>query len=87
MPSPAEETMEKRLFDELVASLRQAADIARGFRKLRTRRRLAERIREERQARQMIGPRGFKKKLLRQKPIRVRRPANPRVRRRTVIKR
>lgn len=79
--------MEKRLFEELVASLQQAADIARGFRKLRTRRLLAERIREERQARLIVGPRGFRKKLPRRRPIRVRRPANRRVRRRKVIKR
>jgi hypothetical protein len=79
--------MEKRLFDELVASLQEAADIARGFPKLRSRRRLAERIREERLARQMIGPRGLRKKLLRQRPLRVRRPANRLVRRRKIIER
>lgn len=79
--------MEKGLFDELVVSLRQAAEIARGFRKLRTRRRLAERIREERQALQMIGTRGFRKKLPRRRPLRARRLANRLARRRKVIKR
>ena len=79
--------MEKRLFDELVASLRQAVDIAKGVRKRRTRRRLAERIREERQAFQMIGPRGFRKKMPRQRSLRARRLANRLVRQRKVIKR
>lgn len=79
--------MEKRLFDELVASLRQAADIARGFRKLRVRRRLAERIREVRQARHMIGPRGFRRKLPRQRPLRTRRASSRGAKRRKVIKR
>ncbi len=79
--------MEKRLFNELVASLQEAAEIARGYRKFRSRRRLAELIREERQARQMIGHRSFRKKLLRQRPPRVRRPGIRLVRGREVIKR
>lgn len=65
--------MEKKLFEELAVSLRQAADAARASnRKRRTRRRLAERIREERQALQMIGPRAFKRKRPLPKPLRAR---------------
>jgi hypothetical protein len=78
--------METKLFEELVASLRQAADAARASsRKRRTRRRLAERIREERQALQMIGPRTFKKKRPRPKHLRVRALSKRVVVRRTVI--
>jgi len=40
--------MEKQVFEQ-AATLRQAAGTARGHRKRPTRRRLAERIREERQ--------------------------------------
>jgi hypothetical protein len=78
--------MEKRLFNELVASLRQAADIARGGRKRRPRRRLGERIREERWALQAIGPRAFRKRLPRQRQLRPRSLAGRPVRRK-VIKR
>jgi hypothetical protein len=78
--------VEKRLFDELVASL-QEADIARGMRGRRTRLRLAERIREERQALQMIGPRAFKRRRPRPKHLRVRELSKRVVIRRKVIKR
>jgi hypothetical protein len=55
--------MGKQHFEERVANLRQMADGVRaGDRKRRTRRLLAERIREERQAIQMLGLRAFKKK-------------------------
>jgi hypothetical protein len=63
VPSVKGKIMEKQLFEELVISLRQAVDAARASnRKQRTRRRLAEHIREERQAAQMRGPRAFIKK-------------------------
>lgn len=79
--------MEKQLFDELVASLRQAAEVARDNRTRRTRRRLAERIGEERQALQMIGPRAFIKKRPRPIFLRARKVSNRIVIRRKVIKR
>lgn len=80
--------MEKQLFEELVASLRQAVDVARASnRKRRTRRRLAERVREERQALQMIGPRAFIKKRPRSKHVSVRVPQKRVVIRRKVLKR
>jgi len=78
--------MEKKFLEELVVNLRQAADVARASnRKRRTRRRLAERIREERQALQMIGPRTFKKKRPQPKSLRVRELSKRVVGRRTVI--
>jgi hypothetical protein len=80
--------METQLFEALVASLRQAVEIVRvNNRKRRTRRRLAERIREERQALQMIGPRAFLKKRPRSKHVSVRVPPKRVVIRRKVLKR
>lgn len=80
--------MEKKLFEELVVSLRQAADAARAAnRKRPTRRRVAKRIREERQALQMIGPRAFKRKRPQPKHLRVRDLSKRVVIRRKVIKR
>lgn len=79
--------MEKQLFEELVASLGQAVDVGRASnRKRQTRRRLAERIREERQALQMIGPRVFIKKRPRSKHVSVRVPPKRVVIRRKVLK-
>lgn len=53
--------MEKQVFEQ-AATLRQAAGTARGHRKRPTRRRLAERIREERQLLQMIATRAFRRR-------------------------
>ena len=78
--------MEKQIF-EPEASLRQAADTVRGNCKRRTRRRLAERIREDRQLLQMIGPRAFIKKRPRAKHFRGRHLSNRVVIRRKVIDR
>lgn len=75
--------MEKQIF-EPVASLRQAADSVRG-RKRPTRRRLAERICEERQLMQMIGPRAFRKKRPRPRRLRARHLSNRAVIRRKVV--
>jgi len=79
--------MEKHLFNELVASLRQAADIAREGRKWRTRRRLGERIREERLAMQAICPRDLRERPPRHRQLRARSGACRLVRRRKVVKR
>jgi len=78
--------MEKQIF-EPVPSLRQATDTVRGNRKRRTRRRLAERIREERQLLQMIGPRAFRQKRPRPRHLRVRHLSNRVAIRRKVVAR
>jgi hypothetical protein len=75
--------MEKQLFDELVMSLRQAADVICASKRTRkTGRRLAERIRKVRQAVQMASPRAFKKKRLTQYFYRARELPKPVARRR-----
>jgi hypothetical protein len=78
--------MERQVFKQM-ASLRQAADTVRGDRKWQTRRRLAERIREERQLLQMIGPRAHLKKRPRLKHLRARPLSNRVVIRRKVLER
>ena len=84
--STEEDSMEQQLFEEPVASLGQAVGIGRASNRKRRTRRLAERIREERQALQMIGPRVFIKKRLRSKHASVRVPPKRVVIRRKLLK-